>query len=231
MFPRHAAVPVVNGLDYGEGAVVSDGLDYSMLFLKFHNQATPDRQEPGHTDNGTRTQAHRASNGTGMGSYTPLTTQDPNPQTATQPAAVRPTHDPAPSQGQPGRQRSFSMEKGFFSRERRLNPPRGRACGAARVDTQQSKPATDNREWTPIVASTTAHGHKCPGRAFPDHGPKKKPQCCAATRRSKAAGSIKRPAGKVRKVGPRSDQPSPKTREAAPRSGRSTTTRPPSPAA
>ena len=58
---------------------------------KFHNQATPDRQEPGHTDNGTRTQAHQASNGTGTGSHTPLTTQDPNPQTATQPAAVRPT--------------------------------------------------------------------------------------------------------------------------------------------
>ena len=38
-----------------------------------------------------RTQAHRASNGTGTGSHTPLTTQDPNPQTATQPAAVRPT--------------------------------------------------------------------------------------------------------------------------------------------
>ena len=62
-----------------------------LIKLQFHNQATPDRQEPGHTDNGTRTQAHRASNGTGTGSHTPLTTQDPNPQTATQPAAVRPT--------------------------------------------------------------------------------------------------------------------------------------------
>ena len=29
---------------------------------KLHNQATPDRQEPGHTDDGTQTRAHRASN-------------------------------------------------------------------------------------------------------------------------------------------------------------------------
>ena len=46
---------------------------------KFHNQATPDRQEPGHTDNGTRTQAHRASNGTGTDGVT-HTTHHPGSQ-------------------------------------------------------------------------------------------------------------------------------------------------------
>ena len=35
------------------------------------NQATPDRQEPGHTDDGPRTRAHRASN-VRTGSHTPL---------------------------------------------------------------------------------------------------------------------------------------------------------------
>ena len=67
-------------------------------------QATPERhEEPKHTDDGTQTRAHRASNGTGTGtgagagtgagtgSHTPLTTQTPNPHTATQPAAVRPS--------------------------------------------------------------------------------------------------------------------------------------------
>ena len=33
-----------------------------MTDSQFHNQATPDRQEPGHTDNGTRTKAHNKKN-------------------------------------------------------------------------------------------------------------------------------------------------------------------------
>jgi len=49
-------------------------------FPTIHNQATPDRQEPGHTDDGLRTRAHRASNGTGTGSHTSLTAQTTNPQ-------------------------------------------------------------------------------------------------------------------------------------------------------
>ena len=66
-------------------------------------------------------------------------------------------------------------------------------------NTRRSKPTTDNRKWTPTMASATARGRKCPGRAVPDRGPKKKPKCCVARRR-KAAGSIKRPAGAVREV-------------------------------
>ena len=50
------------------------------IFTQIHNQATSDRQEPGHTNDGRpRTRAHRASNEKGTGSHTPLTTQTTNP--------------------------------------------------------------------------------------------------------------------------------------------------------
>ena len=85
-----------------------------------------------------------------------------------------------------------------------FSPPPSALEAPGRTLSERSKtlrPKQRNRQPTiengPQQWPATAHGRKCPGREPPDRGPKKRPECCAA-RRSKAAGSIRRPAGAVR---------------------------------
>ena len=109
----------------------------------------------------------------------------------------------------------------FFEREETSTLLVAALVVLLRVNTHQSKPTTDNREWTPIVASNSPRAEMSRTGASRSWAKEE----ARVLRRKAQQGSWQHQAAGGR--GPRGPLSRPRTREAAPRSGRTTVPSPP----